>query len=87
MLQKLHEKQKQEDELLQELEGLKESLETSTHSLAEVTNDRDRLRSLCDEKDNELQVKLLTVNFMESFLFVSFFPVLIILNECANLLG
>ena len=43
--------------MLQELEGLKESVKANKHSLKEVTNDRDRLRSLCDEKDKALQVR------------------------------
>jgi hypothetical protein len=71
-MEKLHEKQIQEEETLQELEGLKESLETSKNSLAEVTNDRDRLTSLCSEKDNELQVELLTLdNFIVRVSFLS----------------
>lgn len=60
MLEKLHEKQKQEEVMLQELESLKESLRAGKHSLTEVTNERDRLRSLCDEKDKALQVNVLT---------------------------
>jgi hypothetical protein len=56
--EELHEKQKLEEETRQELEDLKDSLEASKHSLEEVTNDRDRLISLCDEKDKELHVNL-----------------------------
>ncbi|KAH1266737.1 Kinesin-like protein KIN-14E [Glycine max] len=56
LLDNLREKQKQEEEMLQELEGLKRSLTAGKQSLAEVTNDRDKLRSLCDEKDKALQV-------------------------------
>jgi archaellum component FlaC len=56
--EELHEKQKQEEEMRHEIEDLKDSLETSKHSLEEVTNDHDRLKSLCDEKDKELHVNL-----------------------------
>jgi hypothetical protein len=56
--EELHEKQKLEEETRQELEDLKDSLEASKHSLEEVTNDRDRLTSLCEEKDKELHVNL-----------------------------
>ncbi|XP_020220804.1 kinesin-like protein KIN-14I [Cajanus cajan] len=66
LLVKLREKQKQEDEMLQELEGLKESLKADKQSLAEVTNDRDKLRSLCDEKDKALQAKILEKRNMEA---------------------
>lgn len=66
LMEKLHEKQIQEEETLQELEGLKESLETSKNSLAEVTNDRDRLTSLCSEKDNELQAKMIEKRSLEA---------------------
>ncbi|XP_057448870.1 kinesin-like protein KIN-14I [Lotus japonicus] len=65
MLEKLHEKQKQEEVMLQELESLKESLRAGKHSLTEVTNERDRLRSLCDEKDKALQAKILEKRSME----------------------
>lgn len=59
MLEKLRQKHKQEEEMLQELDGLKKSLKADKQSLAEVTDDRDKLRSLCLEKDKELQVKVL----------------------------
>ncbi|KAJ1380946.1 Prismane-like superfamily [Sesbania bispinosa] len=65
LLEKLHEKQKQEEEMLQELEGLKDSLKADKHSLAEVTNERDRLKSLCNEKDKALQAKILEKRSME----------------------
>ncbi|KAL9328352.1 hypothetical protein ACSQ67_003355 [Phaseolus vulgaris] len=56
LLEKLREKQKEEEEMLQEIDGLKKSLKADKQSLAEVTGDRDKLRSLCYEKDKELQV-------------------------------
>jgi len=66
LLEKLREKQKEEEEMLQEIDGLKKSLKADKQSLAEVTGDRDKLRSLCYEKDKELQVKVL--NFHKSSL-------------------
>ena len=44
----------------EELEGLKESLEANLKNLEEVSSDRDKLRSLCNEKDKAIQVKVLT---------------------------
>ncbi|MCH86712.1 kinesin-like calmodulin-binding protein, partial [Trifolium medium] len=64
--EELHEKQKLEEEMRQELEDLKDSLETSKHSLEEVTNDRDRLISLCDEKDKELHAKIVEKRSLEA---------------------
>ncbi|KAL2348735.1 hypothetical protein Fmac_002735 [Flemingia macrophylla] len=66
LLEKLCEKQKQEEEMVHELEDLKKSLEADKQSLAEVTNDRDKLRSLCDEKDEALQAKILEKRSMEA---------------------
>ncbi|KAG4403628.1 hypothetical protein AAZX31_01G142600 [Glycine max] len=66
LLDNLREKQKQEEEMLQELEGLKRSLTAGKQSLAEVTNDRDKLRSLCDEKDKALQAEILEKRSMEA---------------------
>ncbi|WJX55992.1 Kinesin-like protein KIN-14I [Trifolium repens] len=64
--EELHEKQKQEEEMRHELEDLKDSLETSKHSLEEVTNDHDRLKSLCDEKDKELNAKIVEKRSLEA---------------------
>lgn len=44
----------------EELKGLKESLKAGRQSLMEVSSDRDRFRSLCNEKDKALQVTILT---------------------------
>ena len=60
MFQELRDKQKQEEKMQEELEGLKESLKADQQNLEEVTNDRDRLRSLCSQKDKALQVKVFT---------------------------
>ncbi|MED6123271.1 Kinesin-like protein KIN-14E [Stylosanthes scabra] len=64
--EELHEKQKQEEKMLQELESLKESLNVDKLSLEEVTNERDRLISLCDEKDKALQAAILEKRNMET---------------------
>ncbi|TKY70209.1 Kinesin calmodulin-binding protein-like [Spatholobus suberectus] len=66
LLEKLREKQKQEEEMLQELEGLKKSIKADKQSLTEVTNDRDKLRSLHDEKDKALQAIILEKRNMEA---------------------
>ncbi|XP_014520958.1 kinesin-like protein KIN-14I [Vigna radiata var. radiata] len=66
LLEKLHQKQKQEEEMLEELDGLKKSLKADKQKLAEVTDDRDKLRSLCHEKDKELQAKILEKRNMEA---------------------
>lgn len=58
MLEELRVKQRQEEKMQEELDGLKESLKADKQNLDSVTSDRDRLRSLCYEKDKELQVKI-----------------------------
>ncbi|GMY11037.1 kinesin-like protein KIN-14E isoform X2, partial [Fagus crenata] len=66
LLQELHEKQKQEVKMQEELDELKESLRSEKQNVAKVTSDRDRLRSWCDEKDNALQAALLEKRSMEA---------------------
>ncbi|XP_027359895.1 kinesin-like protein KIN-14I [Abrus precatorius] len=66
MLEKLHEKQKREQEMLQELEGLKKSLKADKQIIEDITNDRDRLSTLCDEKDKALQAKILEKRNLEA---------------------
>ena len=56
LLKELHAKKKQEIEMQEELEGLKESLQSERQSLKETISDRDKLKSLCEEKDSALQV-------------------------------
>ncbi|KAJ6776634.1 KINESIN-LIKE PROTEIN KLP-3 [Salix koriyanagi] len=58
LLEELHEKQDQEMKLQEQLEGLKDSLRSEKQNLAEVQCDRDRLKSLCAEKDAAFQVAL-----------------------------
>ncbi|KAH7519779.1 hypothetical protein FEM48_Zijuj08G0073400 [Ziziphus jujuba var. spinosa] len=64
--EELHEKQKQEAKLHKELEDLKESLRSGKQNLAEVMSDRNRLKSLCDEKDKALQAAVVEKRSMES---------------------
>ncbi|XP_061355130.1 kinesin-like protein KIN-14E isoform X1 [Gastrolobium bilobum] len=66
VLEELREKQKQEEKMQEELEGLKESLKTDKQNLEAVTSERDRLRSLCNEKDKALQVTILEKRNMEA---------------------
>lgn len=56
----MREKQEEEEQMQEELEGLKESLKADKQNLEAVTSDCVRLRSLCNEKDEALQVKVLT---------------------------
>ncbi|KAF5745100.1 putative calmodulin binding protein [Tripterygium wilfordii] len=66
LLEELHEKQKQQAKIQEELEGLKDSLRSEKQILAEVMGDRDRLQSLCEEKDATLQASLLEKRNMEA---------------------
>ncbi|KAK7360418.1 hypothetical protein VNO77_02411 [Canavalia gladiata] len=66
LLEELHEKQKQEEKMQEELNVLKESLKAGKQNLDTVTSDRDRLRSLCNEKDKALQAAILEKKNMES---------------------
>ncbi|XP_057492601.1 kinesin-like protein KIN-14E [Actinidia eriantha] len=65
LLEEQHEKQKQEARLQDELEGLKDLLRSEKENLTEVTGDRDKFRSLYDQKDSELQAALLDKRTME----------------------
>jgi len=58
LLEELRVKQRQEEKMQEELDGLKESLKADKQNLDSVTRDRDRLRSLCNAKDKELQVEI-----------------------------
>lgn len=58
MSDELRAKQKQEVEMQEELEGVKDSLLSEKRNVREVICDLDKLRTLCDEKDSALQVSL-----------------------------
>ncbi|KOM32029.1 hypothetical protein LR48_Vigan01g158500 [Vigna angularis] len=66
LLEELRVKQRQEEKMQEELDSLKESLKSDKQNLDSVTSDRDRLRSLCYEKDKELQAAILDKRNMES---------------------
>ncbi|KAH9710442.1 kinesin-like protein KIN-14E [Citrus sinensis] len=66
LLEELHERQRQEAKMQEELDDLKDSLRFEKQKLAEVMADHDRLKSLCDEKDTSLQVVLLEKRSMEA---------------------
>ena len=55
----LHEMQKQELEMKEDLEGLKGRLRSEKNYLEEIICERDKLRNLCDEKDSAIQVAFL----------------------------
>lgn len=60
MTEELREKQKQEEKMQEELEGLKESLNADKQSLEEITRECDMLRLKCNEKDKAIQVNFNT---------------------------
>ncbi|KAK1259808.1 hypothetical protein QJS04_geneDACA001425 [Acorus gramineus] len=66
LLEELREKQKQEIELKEELEGLKNSLQSEKENIREVNCVRDKLKSLLEEKDSALQVALLDKSTLET---------------------
>ncbi|KAG8373568.1 hypothetical protein BUALT_Bualt11G0038000 [Buddleja alternifolia] len=55
----IHEKQKQQLEMKEELESLKDILRSEKQYLDQIISERDKLRNLCDEKDTSLQAALL----------------------------
>ncbi|XP_044509281.1 kinesin-like protein KIN-14E isoform X1 [Mangifera indica] len=63
--EELHEKEKQEIKMQEQLESLKDSLKTEKQKLAEVESDRDRLKLLCHEKDTDLQTALMEKKSVE----------------------
>ncbi|XP_057962077.1 kinesin-like protein KIN-14E [Malania oleifera] len=65
LLEQLHEKQKQELKMQEELESLNDALRSERQNLAEVICDRDKLGLLCEEKDSVLQAALSEKRRME----------------------
>lgn len=55
----LHEKQQEEQKMKEDFESLKGVLRSEKQYLQEVISERDKLRTLCDEKDSALQVLIL----------------------------
>ncbi|XP_023539275.1 kinesin-like protein KIN-14I [Cucurbita pepo subsp. pepo] len=66
LLKELHEKNKQEVVLQEEMETLKESLRFEKQNLAEATRSLERLRSQYDEKNKEHQDMLMEKRSMEA---------------------
>ncbi|CAI0396392.1 unnamed protein product [Linum tenue] len=66
LVQELHVRQEQELKLQDELEGLRDSLRSEQQNSTALTVDRDRLRSLCGEKDKALQTALMDKRNMET---------------------
>lgn len=58
LLEELREKQKQEAKMQEDLDNLKQSLASEKQNMSEVAGDRNRLKSLCDDKDKALQAAL-----------------------------
>ncbi|KAG1326820.1 kinesin-like protein KIN-14I [Cocos nucifera] len=58
LLEELHAKQKQELKMQEELQGLKDTLQSERQNLQEVVRDRDKLQTLCGEKHSALQAAL-----------------------------
>lgn len=52
----LHEKQKQELKMKEDVENLKGTLRSEKQYLEDIICERDKLRTLCNEKDSALQV-------------------------------
>ncbi|KAK4490451.1 hypothetical protein RD792_001128 [Penstemon davidsonii] len=62
----LHEKQKQELKMKEDLESLKGMLRSEKQYLEEIISERDKLRNLCDEKDSALQNALMEKQSIEA---------------------
>lgn len=56
LLEELHSREKQQLEMQEELEMLKESLKSERQCLRDLTCDYEKLKVLCDEKASALQV-------------------------------
>lgn len=56
LLEDLHERQREESKMQEELDSLKDNLRSEKQNLAAAAYDCEKFRSLCNEKDAELQV-------------------------------
>lgn len=65
LLGELNDKRKQELKTQEELERLQNALRKEKEDLMEIMSDRDRIRSLCEEKDTALQAALLEKKTIE----------------------
>lgn len=64
-MDELQEKNQQEVTLREELQAIRNSLELERKKMLEVSLDRDKLKSLCDEKGTTIQV-----SYNTTFLFL-----------------
>ncbi|OAY80722.1 Kinesin-like calmodulin-binding protein [Ananas comosus] len=64
----LHTKQKEERQMQEDLEALRDALQSERENLMEVTSDRDRIKSLFDEKEVALQSAMLEKTKLEAML-------------------
>nr|XP_016454320.1 PREDICTED: kinesin-like calmodulin-binding protein [Nicotiana tabacum] len=58
LLEDLHERQREESKMQEELDSLKDNLRSEKQNLAAAAYDCEKFRSLCNEKDAELQAAL-----------------------------
>ncbi|KAL4197980.1 hypothetical protein AMTRI_Chr03g137920 [Amborella trichopoda] len=70
LLEDLRVKQKQEMEMYEELEGLKDALKSERQNVSDVIQDRDKYRMLFEEKDSALQAASVEKNSIEAALAV-----------------
>ncbi|XP_042494807.1 kinesin-like protein KIN-14I isoform X2 [Macadamia integrifolia] len=66
LMEELRGEQKKENEIQEELELMKQSLRSEQQIVAEVTLKCNKLRSLCEEKENALQAALLEKRSLET---------------------
>ncbi|XP_074575269.1 kinesin-like protein KIN-14I isoform X2 [Curcuma longa] len=66
LLEELHSREKQQLEMQEELEMLKELLKSERQTLSDLTCDYDKVKALCDEKDSALQSALVDRNTLEA---------------------
>ncbi|XP_008781684.1 kinesin-like protein KIN-14I isoform X2 [Phoenix dactylifera] len=66
LLEEVHAKQKQKLKMQEELQGLKDTLQSERQNLQEVVRDRDKLQTLCAEKDSDLQAALADKRSLEA---------------------
>ncbi|KAJ0234386.1 Kinesin-like protein KIN-14E [Hirschfeldia incana] len=66
LMDELREKHLQEVTLREELEAMRNNLEPERKKILEVTLDRDRLKSLCDEKEETIQTLMSELRGMEA---------------------
>ncbi|KAK9164816.1 hypothetical protein Scep_000007 [Stephania cephalantha] len=66
LMEELREKQKKELDMIDEVEGLKTSVRFEKQKVMDITENLEKLRSLCDEKDCALQTTILEKESIEA---------------------